>query len=120
VPLDWPATQYNLGLALSSLGERESGTEKLTEAVAAYREALKEYTRAHPAPMGDDADESRPCAFKPRARENGTEKLEEAIAAYREALKEFISSNNYATGATLVPEQARGKFALRLKCGTVL
>jgi len=54
------------------------------------------------------------------ARENGTEKLEEAIAAYREALKEFISSNNYATGATLVPEQARGKFALRLKCGTVL
>ncbi len=28
-----------------SLGERESGTAKLEEAVAAYREALKERTR---------------------------------------------------------------------------
>ena len=36
--------QMNLGTALSSLGERESGTDKLNEAVAAYREALKEYT----------------------------------------------------------------------------
>jgi hypothetical protein len=30
---------------LTSLGERESGTARLDEAVAAYREALKEYTR---------------------------------------------------------------------------
>ena len=37
-------TQMNLGAALASLGERESGTDKLNEAVAAYREALKEYT----------------------------------------------------------------------------
>ena len=37
-------TQMNLGVALETLGERESGTGKLTEAVAAYREALKEYT----------------------------------------------------------------------------
>jgi len=34
----------NLGNALESLGERESGTGQLEEAVAAYREALKEYT----------------------------------------------------------------------------
>jgi len=45
VPLDWAATQNNLGLVLETLGERESGTTKLEEAVAAYREALKEYTR---------------------------------------------------------------------------
>ena len=45
VPLDWAATQNNLGTALSILGERESGTDRLEEAVAAYREALKEYTR---------------------------------------------------------------------------
>jgi hypothetical protein len=38
-------TQNNLGAALSTLGERESGTAKLVEAVAAYREALKEWTR---------------------------------------------------------------------------
>jgi hypothetical protein len=35
----------NLGLALWRLGERESGTGKLTEAVAAYRAALEEWTR---------------------------------------------------------------------------
>ncbi len=35
----------NLGAALTRLGERESGTGKLEEAVAAYREALKERTR---------------------------------------------------------------------------
>jgi len=35
-------TQNNLGNTLRRLGERESGTTKLEEAVAAYREALKE------------------------------------------------------------------------------
>jgi hypothetical protein len=34
VPLDWAATQSNLGNALVTLGERESGTAHLTEAVA--------------------------------------------------------------------------------------
>lgn len=38
-------TQSNLGTALLSLGERESGTARLEEAVAAYRAALQEYTR---------------------------------------------------------------------------
>ena len=38
-------TQNNLGTALSSLGERDSGTARLEEAVAAYRAALAEYTR---------------------------------------------------------------------------
>ena len=38
-------TQNNLGNALRTLGERESGTETLTKAVEAYREALKERTR---------------------------------------------------------------------------
>jgi hypothetical protein len=46
VPLDWAMTQNNLGLALASLGERESGTARLQEAVAAYRAALEERTRA--------------------------------------------------------------------------
>ena len=38
-------TQNGLGNALSDLGRRESGTRQLEEAVAAYREALKEQTR---------------------------------------------------------------------------
>ena len=36
----------NLGNALATLGARESGTARLEEAVAAYRAALEEHTRA--------------------------------------------------------------------------
>jgi hypothetical protein len=39
----------NLGTALAKLGERESGTAKLEEAVTAYRDALQELTRARAA-----------------------------------------------------------------------
>ena len=38
-------TQNNLGNALRSLGERESGTARLEQAVEAYRAALQERTR---------------------------------------------------------------------------
>jgi hypothetical protein len=44
-PLEWAETETNLGNALRVLGERESGTARLDEAVAAYREALQERTR---------------------------------------------------------------------------
>lgn len=40
----WARTQNDLGNALAKLGGRESGTARLEEAVAAYREALKERT----------------------------------------------------------------------------
>src|SRR5207302_11170680 len=45
VPLDWAMTQNNLGTALSRLGERENGTVRLEQAVAAYQTALEETTR---------------------------------------------------------------------------
>ena len=45
VPLDWAMTQNNLGTALRTLGERESGTARLEAAVAAYEAALEERTR---------------------------------------------------------------------------
>jgi hypothetical protein len=38
-------TQNNLGAALRTLGQRENGTERLLEAVKAYRDALEEWTR---------------------------------------------------------------------------
>jgi hypothetical protein len=38
-------TENNLGDALTTLGEREDGTDHLKEAVAAYRAALEERTR---------------------------------------------------------------------------
>ena len=43
-PLQWAGTQNNLGNALLRLGERESGTQRLAEAVAAYHDALEEWT----------------------------------------------------------------------------
>jgi hypothetical protein len=47
----WAETQSNLGNALRGLGERESGTARLEEAVVAYGEALKERTRER-VPLG--------------------------------------------------------------------
>ncbi|GJE02651.1 hypothetical protein [Methylobacterium isbiliense] len=38
------ALQHQLGIALTGLGERESGAERLEEAVAAYRAAQEELT----------------------------------------------------------------------------
>ena len=65
VPLDWAMTQNNLGNALATLGERETGTARLEEAVAAYRAALEERTpRARAARLGDDAEQSRQCAVR--------------------------------------------------------
>jgi hypothetical protein len=41
MPLQWAPTQNNLGLALTSLGDREGGTEHLEQAVDAYRAVMK-------------------------------------------------------------------------------
>jgi len=40
VPLQWATTQNNLGNALWSLGERESGTVRLEQAAAAWKACL--------------------------------------------------------------------------------
>jgi hypothetical protein len=63
--------QNDLGTALRSLGARESGTGRLEEAVAAYRDALKgNDARARAAAMGYDAEQSRQCVIGAgRARE---------------------------------------------------
>ena len=44
-PRDWAMAQMNLGVALQTLGERESETARLEEAITAYREALQENSR---------------------------------------------------------------------------
>ena len=43
----WAETQMNLGNALLTLGERESGTERLEQAIQVYRLALQEFTALH-------------------------------------------------------------------------
>ena len=82
-------TQNNLGTALWTLGERESGTARLEEAVAAYRAALEEGP-ASACPL-DWATTQNNLGIALRTlgeRESGTARLEEAVAAYRAALEE--------------------------------
>jgi tetratricopeptide (TPR) repeat protein len=89
VPLDWAMTQNNLGFALATLGERQSGTAKLEEAITAYREALKERTRERvPLEWAMTQSYLGGALQTLGQRETGTAKLEEAIVAFREALKE--------------------------------
>ena len=89
MPLDWAATQNNLGTALGTLGERESGTERLEEAVAAYRAALEERTRERvPLDWAMTQNNLGTALATLGERESGTARLEEAVAAYRAALEE--------------------------------
>jgi tetratricopeptide (TPR) repeat protein len=88
-PFDWATTQDNLGVALWTLGGRESGTARLEEAVAAYRDALKERTRERVPLDWATTQNNLGNAFQTLGRrESGTARLEEAVAAYRDALKE--------------------------------
>jgi tetratricopeptide (TPR) repeat protein len=83
------AVYNNLGIALYTLGERESGTARLDEAVAAYAQALKEYTRERvPLDWARTQMNLGAALQKLGERESGTARLDEAVAAFREALKE--------------------------------
>ena len=64
MPLDWAATQNNLGNALSTLGGRESGTERLEAAVEAYREALKAFASEGPPRYRDVAQNNLDRALR--------------------------------------------------------
>ena len=60
VPLQWASERRTISASRSvALGERESGTDKLEQAVAAYREVLKERTRERvPLDWASDAEQS--------------------------------------------------------------
>ena len=89
VPRDWAMTQVNLGNAQATLGERESGTARLDEAVAAFRAALEETTRDRMPLQWAMTQMNLGAALSMLgARESGTARLEEAVAAFRAALEE--------------------------------
>ncbi|MEL6818788.1 MAG: tetratricopeptide repeat protein, partial [Pseudomonadota bacterium] len=72
-------TQNNLGNALQILGQRESGTERLEEAVTAYRAALEERTRDRvPLEWAATQNNLGNALQTLGQRESGTERLEEA------------------------------------------
>ncbi len=79
VPLDWAATQTNLGLALARLGERESDTARLEQAVVVYRAALEERTRERvPLDWAMTQDNLGSALTRLGEREGGLEHLMEA------------------------------------------
>jgi tetratricopeptide (TPR) repeat protein len=80
----------DLGIALAELGERESGTEKLEQAVDAYHAALKERTRDRvPLDWAMTQTNLGNALVWLGERESGTPRLEEAVKAYRAALEEY-------------------------------
>lgn len=89
MPLDWAATQNNLGNALQALGQREPGTGRLEDAVAAYCAALEERTRERvPLDWARTQNNLGNALRTLGEREPGTVRLKEAVAAYRAALEE--------------------------------
>jgi tetratricopeptide (TPR) repeat protein len=119
--LRWAEAQTNLGNALTTLGEREgeSGTALLEEAVAAFRAALVEYTRAR-APLQWAATQNNlgNALTALGERESGLVRLEEAVAAYRAALEEYTqigapleraaTQNNLGTALATLGERESG------------
>jgi tetratricopeptide (TPR) repeat protein len=72
-----------------TLSERESGTAKVQEAIAAYRAALEEITREGDPLQWAQTQTSLGSALQRfGAQEIGTARLEEAVAAYCAALEE--------------------------------
>ena len=119
MPLDWATTQNNLGIALWTLGERESGTARLEEAVAAYRAALEERTRERvPLDWATTQNNLGNALRTLGERESGTARLEEAVAAYRAALEEWTrervpldwatTQNNLGTALWTLGERESG------------
>ncbi|MDJ0822067.1 MAG: helix-turn-helix transcriptional regulator, partial [Paracoccaceae bacterium] len=78
------------GNALQTLGERETGTARLEEALAAYRGALEERTRDRvPLDWAATQNNLGSALQTLGKRESGTARLEEAVAAFRAALEEW-------------------------------
>ena len=79
----------NLGNAFVTLGQREAGTARFEDAVAAYRAALEEATRQrNPFLWAAIQNNLGNALAELGGREGGTARLEEAVAAYRAALEQ--------------------------------
>ena len=108
-----------LGNALATLGERERGTERFEQAVAAYTEALKERPRERvPLDWAMTQNNLGAALVTLGKRERGTERLEQAVAAFTEALKErprervpldwAMTQNNLGAALVTLGKRERG------------
>jgi tetratricopeptide (TPR) repeat protein len=88
-PLEWAELKEKTGSLLRVIGESESGTERLEQAVSAYEKALEERTRER-VPMAWAATQHHLgfALHRLGERKSGTEWLEQAVSAYEKALEE--------------------------------
>ena len=97
-------TENNLSQALTSLGERESSSEHLQQAITACNEAFKELTRRRvPLEWAATQNNLGTALMDLGERESGTARLEQAVAAFNAALKECTRERvprNWATTQT--------------------
>jgi tetratricopeptide (TPR) repeat protein len=105
VPLQWAQTQNRLGNALARRGVQEETREKgiplLQAAVAAYGEALQEYTREGAPRDWAGTQMNLGIALDMFGeRERDRAKLEEAAKAYRDALQELSREDEPFTWAS--------------------
>jgi tetratricopeptide (TPR) repeat protein len=116
-------TQNNLGNALQTLGERESGTARLEEAVSAYRNAPLEHTRERvPLQWAMTQHNLGTALWTLGERESETARLEEAVN--RDALLErtrervplqwAMTQNNLGTALQTLGERESGTYLSRM------
>ncbi|HYZ34628.1 MAG TPA: hypothetical protein VE684_20390, partial [Crenalkalicoccus sp.] len=87
-PLDWAATQNNLGVALLRLGERGDDVA-LRRAVAAYEAALEEYRRDRVPLHWAMTQNNLGIALQVLGERGDDAALRRAVAAYEAALEEY-------------------------------
>jgi tetratricopeptide (TPR) repeat protein len=86
----WAKAQVSLGSALEKLGERETGTDHLQQAVEAHHLALQEFTRERAPLEWAMTQVNMGSALESLGeRESGTEHLQQAVDVYRLALQEL-------------------------------
>ena len=106
MPLQWAATQNNLGNVLRVLGERATGTAELEGAGTAYRSALIKLTRERaPLEWATTQINLGSALLILGERDSGTTRLEEALAAYRQALRELTHEHMPSLWAIAVGSQ---------------
>jgi tetratricopeptide (TPR) repeat protein len=87
---EYAQVMHILAESLSFFGEESGKNEPLEEAILAYREALKEWTRERVPLYWAGTQNNLGLALSNLGeRESGTKRLEEAVVAYNEALKEY-------------------------------
>jgi hypothetical protein len=91
MPTDWAATHNNLAACSRASGGRESGTERLEEALGAYGTALGGLQPRGPTDWAPTQNNVSNVLQTLGERDCGTARLEQAVLAYRAALEDYTS-----------------------------